>query len=306
LNIQRSLLRGVLGIDPGQIEPYETGPSGPVFYHSFEVRPKRRGKTSRRIDCPVAGLKDVQRALLEKILSDVPPHAAATAYFPGRSVAENARKHHGCRYLYKTDISNFFGSITVDAVWRVLRLHFPYLSHGAMAELVDLTTFKGALPQGAPTSPHIANLALYEFDESISLLCRRLGATYTRYADDIAISGDDDEAMGIAAVAVRSGLAELGLAQHPSKTRLFGEIDRKVVTGLDVSGDTIRPTRAFRKKAASLVRMCEVYPNRMEKHLRRVRGYLSYWYGTTPDDPDLRTLQVRIERMSGRQPSASI
>ena len=292
------MLRGVLGIDPGQIEPYEAGPSGSAFYHSFEVRPKRRDKKSRRIDCPVAGLKDVQRAILERILSGVAPHAAATAYFPGRSVADNARRHHGCRYLYKTDISNFFGSITVDAVWRVLELRFPYLSRGAMAEIVDLTTFKGALPQGAPTSPHIANLALYEFDESISLLCRRLGATYTRYADDIAISGDDEEAMGIAAVAVRSGLAELGLAQHPSKTRLYGESARKVVTGLDVSSDIVRPTRAFRKKAATLVRMCEVYPDRMEKHVRRVRGYMSYWHGTTPDDPDLQALQARMDRLS--------
>jgi hypothetical protein len=87
-----------------------------MFYHSFDVKPKRRGRKARQILAPIDELKTIQRAILEKLLSHVSPHPAATAFFAGRSIVSNARQHHGCRYLYKTDISDFFPSVTTGMV----------------------------------------------------------------------------------------------------------------------------------------------------------------------------------------------
>lgn len=265
------------------------------LYHSFEVKPRKKNHKPRQILAPYDDLKAVQKTILEKILNHVPPHHAATAFFKGRSIAGNARLHHHCLYLYKTDISNFFPSIKVSHVWRVLETHFPHISRSAMDEIVRLTTLEGTLPQGAPTSPHLANLALFEFDEQLTRLCNRLGARYTRYADDITVSAADEQALEIAEGAIRAGLSELGLVQHLAKTRRFGPNTRKLVTGLDVSADTIRPPRSYRKKVEALVRMCENYPSRMVRHIPRVLGYLAHWQGTTPDDPELKRLKQRMK-----------
>ncbi|RLP23509.1 reverse transcriptase family protein [Mesorhizobium sp. YM1C-6-2] len=300
MSSEQSVLSSVLGLDSTAIKPV-MGWYGPMFYHSFDVKPKRRGRKARQILAPIDELKTIQRAILEKLLSHVSPHPAATAFFAGRSIVSNARQHHGCRYLYKTDISDFFPSVTTGMVRVVLERHFPHLSQSAIDEIIRLTTHEGTLPQGAPTSPHLANLALYDFDDSLSRLCNEIGARYTRYADDVTVSAQDEYALSIAAGAIRSGFAELGLAQHPAKTRCFGPNCRKIVTGLDVSGEVIRPPRSFRKKAAALVRMSETYPKRMERHSPRVMGYLAHWQGTTPDDPELYNLKHRMRQLQRRE-----
>lgn len=295
---RKSVLTNVLGFDP-DIEIREDD-FFTLFglYHSFVIKPRSKNRKPRHILAPCDGLKAVQKAIYKKILVHVAPHPAATAFFAGRSIALNARQHLGCRYLYKTDVSDFFPSIKANRIQIVLENHFPHLSQSAMDEVVRLTTYNDALPQGAPTSPHLANLVLYDFDARLSKLCDRIGARYTRYADDIVVSAQDKESLAIVEGEIRSGLAELGLAQHPAKTRFFGPDARKIVTGLDVSGETVRPPRKYRKKTAALVRMCEKYPERATRsNGQRVMGYLLHWQGVSPDDPDLVGLKRRLKKL---------
>src|SRR6202034_1577966 len=47
------------------------------------------------------------------------------------------------------------------------------------------------LPQGAPTSPALANLCAYRLDCRLAGLANAVGAAYTRYADDMIFSGDE-------------------------------------------------------------------------------------------------------------------
>jgi retron-type reverse transcriptase len=296
--IMTSVLTPVLGVDPSELGPIAS------LYHHFEVKPRKKARKTRTIASPDVRLKTVQRTILDKILSQVAPHSAATAFFSGRSIAENARAHHHCKYLLKTDISNFFPSISSDLIGNVLSHYFPHLSDDARKEVVHLTTLNGYLPQGAPTSPHLANLVLKDFDRKISNLCSKLDAVYTRYADDICVSRscnsvmssqEDTSALDIVSDYIRLSLNELGLKTHPHKTRLFGPKDRKIVTGLDVSADTIRPTRAFRKKSAALVRMCLKYPTKMKSHRQRVRGYLAFWESVCPKDQEMLDLKNLIK-----------
>ena len=286
---EKSVLINVLGLDPTNVIG-----GGSYLYEHFEIKSRNKMRSTRHILAPCEELKVVQRAVLERVLNQVSPHRAATAFFKGRSVLKNAIPHHRCLHLFKTDISDFFQSIKTRHITRVLETHFPHLSKAAMEEIIQLTTLNGCLPQGAPTSPHLANLALFEFDDHISSLCERIGAKYTRYADDITISASNEHKIKHLEAAIGAGLSELGLVQHLAKTRRFGPFARKLVTGLDVSGAKIRPPRSYRKKTAALVRMCETYPGQMERHVSRVMGYLAYWQGTSPDDPELATLKKRM------------
>lgn len=262
-------------------------------YNSFTIDP--RGRKRREILCPSPDLMVAQKSLYEKLLIHVAPHASATAFFPGRNIGENARSHLGRPFLYKTDISNFFASVKVPLIRGAIEMHYPHLSQTAVEEIVALVTYENVLPQGAPTSPHLANLVLSEFDERLSEVSRRFNACYTRYADDIAVSASCNDDLKVIDGIVRSGLAELDLSQHLAKTRFLGPDGRKIVTGLDVSGRIVRPPRKYRKKVAALVRMCEVYPARATaSNWLRIKGYLAHWQGVTPGDLEAKSLNERL------------
>lgn len=285
-------LFAVLGFDPEErLKNYEGN-----LYRTFTIGKRVRGMKPRTILAPRDTLKAIQRTLLAKVLGVVAPHPSATAYFQGRSIAANALPHLGCAYLYKTDIVDFFGSIKAPLVLTTLRKQLPHLSEASIKALLPLVTHEGSLPPGAPTSPHLANLALVEFDSHLTELCGRLDARYTRYADDISISAPTLATLKMLDIAVRTGLAELGCVQNKEKTRFWGPNVRKLVTGLDVSGEGLRPPRAWRKKVAALVRIVECYPSRLtSSNRRRIMGYLFFWRAIAPKDPELLWLLARMD-----------
>lgn len=144
------------------------------------------GSKRRALCIPSEHLKTVQRAILERWLSTIPPHPAAFCC-SGRGVLDAARRHVGHRYLLHLDIRDFFPSTRPSRVSQAFaRAGF---NHEAAAVLTALTTIDGQLPQGAPTSVAVGNLVLERLDRSLWGVCRKFGLTYTRYVDDIAVSG---------------------------------------------------------------------------------------------------------------------
>ena len=253
-------------------------------------------KKARVIDAPCPHLKLIQRALLDKLISHVMPHDAAMAFVRGRSIALNARRHHGASHLFATDIRSFFHSVKSAHVEEMLRLRFPHFSQAFCKEIVGLVTSDGQLPQGAPTSPHIANLVMFGFDELCQEAADQVNAVYTRYADDISISSKDAASLRSMENVVLMGLGAFDMEIHSGKTRHLGPRQTKLVTGLDIGGSRIRPTRAFRKKTAALVRMVEKYPGKMERHRDTIRGYLSFWYDVDCADLQLASLLEKMGR----------
>lgn len=182
---------------------------------NYHYRPliKRFGRV-RLIESPKPRLKAVQRHVLKEILDRVPPHNAAHGFRRGRSVLSFAKPHQGQRVVLRMDLEDFFPTIQrakVHAVFRAIGYRAEVASYLAAlttnstpsrvwAGLKDVNRQKQCqtnayrwphLPQGAPTSPTIANLAAYRLDARLTGLARSAGATYTRYADDLAFSGDD-------------------------------------------------------------------------------------------------------------------
>ena len=209
--------------------------------------PKRSGG-SRTIDAPDAALQRVQERIHRRLLARLRVHDAAVGFRPGRSIADHARPHAGRAVLIKLDLVDFFPRTSSDRVERVFRTIG--WDAEATALLVRLTTLRGGLPQGAPTSPILSNILLRKMDAEIDTWVRHRRGRYTRYADDLAISFPKDypgRIRGViqltrhAARAAGHRVHGRGTTQKPGKLRVLRRHQRQSVCGLVVNEKVALP-----------------------------------------------------------------
>lgn len=209
-------------------------------YH-YRVLTKRSGAL-RLIEVPKPTLKELQRKILAGILNKIPAHPASHGFVRARSIKTYVGPHVGKRVVLKMDLEDFFPTITGARIQTLFRT-FGYPE--AVADLLggictnavrgygDLYA-RPHLPQGAPTSPLLANLCAYRVDCRLAGLARSAGAAYTRYADDLAFSGDGEferrvERFSIHAAAI---LSEEGFEVNHRKTRIMRQGVRQRLAGL--------------------------------------------------------------------------
>lgn len=200
------------------------------LYKSIEV-PKRNGRGVRQINAPVLPLKSIQRWILENILYKIPTDNCVNGFVPEKSIVSNASPHLNSKYIVKMDIVDFFPSIKFG----VIKKYFSKLgySKGIANALASLCIFENHLPQGAPTSPYLANLVCADMDNRIKKLCLKYNLKYTRYADDITISGNNN-VFWVKNV-VEKILNSYRFEINRDKTVLLKPGDRKRVTGIIVN-----------------------------------------------------------------------
>jgi RNA-directed DNA polymerase len=174
--------------------------------------PKNDG-ASRGLYIPSAELKQLQRKILDEDLQRL-PKSVADHCCTGRSVLTNARIHLSRRYVSSYDIAQAFPSVTPTMVHVALK-GFGVATDRA-AEITRLTTYRGQLPQGAPTSSALLGAVLYPLDARLLSAAKRHGITYTRYADDLFISGN--RAISFFETELVSLLADAGFQLAHSKT----------------------------------------------------------------------------------------
>jgi hypothetical protein len=279
----------------------------PDPYKTFRIR-KRRGSIDhdrfRRICVPDPELMRVQRWISKNVLAIVKPHAASVAYAKDCQILRAAEVHCGARWLVKLDVSNFFESISEIPVYRVFReLNYQPLVSFELARLCTRLSHDndqaarrwsvnrsgemvipeytnermGYLPQGAPTSPMLSNLAARNLDIAITDIAEANGMAYTRYADDVTLSTIDTEftrRKGSEVIgSVYSTMRRNGLSPNTAKTHVVPPGARKIVLGLLVDGESPRLTREFRAK----LRQHLYYlgqPDGPQRHVRK-RGFES-------------------------------
>jgi len=229
--------------------------AGPLQHYNYQWIPKRRGPP-RLLEIPKARLKAMQRKLLTEILEAVPPHPAAHGFRRGYSCQSFARPHCRQRSVLRLDLKDFFPSVRASRVHALFRLlGYPWktarLLTGLCCNSVPGEVLAGHstdwfsrrqlgyphLPQGAPTSPALANLAAYHLDLRLAGLAATHGMAYTRYADDLAISGDGIGPNRSAQLASLIGAIALeeGFAVNHHKTRLMRSSNRQRLTGLSIN-----------------------------------------------------------------------
>jgi hypothetical protein len=304
-----------------------------THYISWKI-PKRDGG-SRTITSPKPELKEAQRWVLSNVVERLPVHGAAHGFVAGRSILTNALAHQGADVVVKVDLKDFFPSVTWRRVKGLLRKGglpestATLLSLMATAAPREAVQFRGkllyvakgprALPQGAPTSPGITNALCLRLDKRLSALSKRLGFTYTRYADDLTFSwtrAKQPKAKrgGRAPVAVLLSRVERvveaeGFRVHPDKTRVARKGTRQRVTGLVVNkaADGIPAARVprdvVRRLRAAIHNREQGKPAREGESLEQLKGMAAFIHMTDPVKG--RAFLERLEKLAAKQPPAA-
>jgi RNA-directed DNA polymerase len=235
-------------------------PPGPLRHYTVHIIRKRDGRL-RLLEAPRPRLKSVQRRILHDLLARVPPHDAAHGFRPGRSVVTYAAPHAGQAMVLRLDLCDFFASVTAARVRALFRtLGYPrevaHLLTGLCTHVTPADAWPADtspddratrrrhadphLPQGAPTSPALANLCAYRLDVRLRSLAAAAGANYTRYADDLAFSGGPDFARAADRFLVQAAtvVLEEGFEVRMKKTRWMRSGARQHLAGVVIN---VRP-----------------------------------------------------------------
>jgi len=148
---------------------------------------------------------------------------------PRRSIVTNAKPHLKKKYILSFDIKNFFPTTTEDKVVKIFTKFFPN-----QIENLPYVIYKNHLPQGAPTSPYLANFALWDFDNYITKYCNLNEIAYTRYADDLTFSFEYTDINHLI-ILINKKLREDNYYLSKRKTKLMPNWRRQSVTGITVN-----------------------------------------------------------------------
>lgn len=218
---------------------YAISNSSDLFYREYYARKNSGGR--RKISAPLPLLLYIQKWVLKNILETQSVHPASKAYLKNTSIKKNARFHRKQNNLFKSDVKDFFGSISSKWVYAFF-LDLGYTSNIAML-LTAVCCKSNRLPQGAATSGYLSNIFMRSFDEALFTYCKENQLRYTRYADDIAVSGAEINFSELANL-VKNELQILNLKIHSGKTRLLRPHQRQKVTGVVVN-EKLSPGRDY-------------------------------------------------------------
>lgn len=228
--------------------------------------PKKNGGV-RKIKPPIQRLKTIQREILDKILAQADQLNCVFGLSKTRDLKANALLHikSSDHFLLSLDIENFFPSLSRKRVMSIFRqLGF---SKENVAILTKFCTIDNSLPQGAPTSPYLASLACQKLDKKLYNYSRRRNLIYSRYFDDISISGNIITESYVQEI--KGVISDFGLICNDQKTHLCTDHDKeKIINGVLVKSGILSVPESYKSEIEACYKN-----NASEKTLRSQRIY---------------------------------
>jgi len=266
------------------------------LYKTYK-EPKKSGGF-REIAQPCRELKAVQSWILRNILDKLKSSPYSKGFEKGKSILDNAKPHAGASYLLSIDLENFFPSIEAYKVYGV----FSSVGYNKdMSKLLtNLCTYYDCLPQGAPSSPKLANLTCARLDARIQGYAGPRGITYTRYADDITLSAHTAIKVEKAKAFIGTIIHDEGLKINPTKTKICGTKRQKKITGLVLSGNDVGIGQAkYRELRSALHRL---FVGRKSDY-DSINGWLSFVYSV--DKKAYHQLYAVIDSLAKKYPNSN-
>ena len=240
------------------------------YYRVFHI-PK--GRSTRVIEAPRVGLKFVQKWLAIQFEKAWTPHSAVHGFVRRRSHISAAAVHLGAHWVVSVDVENFFPSTDERIVQNALR-RLGYRFAKSLEILSRICCYRRRLPQGAPTSPVISNIALHEVDCRIANLAEASGWNFTRYADDIVLSGTGRVPSN--ALKEMDEIFASTCWSLSSRKRFAAEAPKRLeVHGLLVHGDRLRLTKGYRNRIRAYQHLLNNGKIAKDDQ-RRVGGHIQY------------------------------
>jgi RNA-directed DNA polymerase len=237
-------------------------------YTTFQIKKRKGG--NREISAPISSIKILPRKLNQVLQTIYSVKPSVHGFVRERSVISNAKAHTGNKYILNIDLSDFFPSIHFGRILGLFKsAPFNFNDKVAIA-LARLCCYKRSLPQGAPTSPILSNMICAKMDKQLDELARIHGCKYTRYADDITFSSEDDFFPKSIVFYSDSDKLELGskikeiitlnnvFDINPDKIKLRTQFERQVVTGITVNEFTNLP-RSYVRQIRAMLHAWEKY-----------------------------------------------
>ena len=260
------------------------------FYKVFRIR-KRSGHGYRIISAPSSELKGIQRWISVFILRKIPLPDECVGFRIKRSICDNASPHVKKDFVLHLDMEDFFPTITIPRVVGLFK-EVGYTKEVAFG-LGKLTTYKNKLPQGAPSSPSISNIICRKLDYRIKCFCDKRGWSYTRYCDDMTISGMGNmPSKNIISKIIR----DEGFKINQRKTSLMRRNTCQRVTGLVVN-DGVNISKHRKKIWRAIFHQASLTPDKFYSRRAELLGYIEFLKMVCPTDPSIATYTDIIKKL---------
>lgn len=243
-------------------------------YKTFFIEKKDGNK--RKINAPSLALKIVQRWVLENILYKIKTSQYSYGFTKGKRKGSPlvycAEKHKNNLYVLKLDLKNFYPSINREKVF------YAFSNIGYNADVSNLLTnicvVDDELPQGAVTSPYLANLISRKLDLRIAGYCNKRNIVYTRYADDLTFSSDDRELLRKIYGMVEKIVEDEGFCLNQKKTVFMTPKNHKEVLGVTINDSLLKAPKEIKRNIRAMLHY-EVVTGDYTMN-DKIRGYVAY------------------------------
>lgn len=242
-------------------------------YKTFYVAKRDGGQ--REINAPCMSLKVLQRWVLENILYKVRVSQYSLGFLKsenGSPLVQCAERHKNNLYILKMDLKDFFPSVRRERVYK----QFLQLGYDKYASnlLANICTLNDKLPQGAVTSPYLANLVCYRMDIRIAGYCNKRDITYTRYADDLTFSCDNRDMLRNIYGMIKKIVEDEGFLVNEKKTRFLTPKGHKEIIGVTVNDGVIKAPKEMKRKIRAMIHLAIISGD--YSNIDKIRGYISY------------------------------
>lgn len=280
--------------------------SNKSHYRDFKI-PKRSGGT-REITAPYPALLECQQWIYYNILTKIPIHSSAHGFTFKKSIISNSKIHIGQNHFLKIDLKDFFPSITINQTITIFRA-LGY-THKVSFYLASICCYDGILPQGAPTSPMLSNIVAKTMDKRLMAFAKKYKLKYTRYADDLAFSGDSIPVKFVEYI--NSIISSCGFTINEKKTILNQEKNKRILTGISIADSEIKVPREYKRKLKSEIHIIRKYG--IATHVRRKKiknpnylysiiGKIHFWLSIEPNNSFAMKALIDLTKKEDKKPS---
>jgi RNA-directed DNA polymerase len=306
-----------IGIDLNKLRFLSYSRKVSQYSHYIRFKLVKKSGGFRNISAPTKQLKEVQYWILNNILNKIKIDDNVHGFTKNKSIVTNAQNHVNSDVIINIDLENFFPTINYKRVKGMfINLGFSenistILSLICTEPTIEEVTFDNKkyfisnseryLPQGAPTSPAITNIICRKLDKRINFLAKKFEFNYTRYADDMTFSGNNDALKNIGKILKYSEsiINEEGFKINAKKTKILRKNTSQEVTGIVVNKKMNVDKKTLKKFRATLHQIENSgfegkNWNDSKDLLSSITGYANFVNSINPDKGKIFLEQIKV------------